>query len=224
MNGENSKGSENPDKIRRNSSKRKSSDSPQKRKKRSSAGNDVEVTAEINMTDIVSDNLKKEDSSEENNKSKHLQENGKKTEEKDTSGKVNGAMSPEINDEITKADTVDNLGFAKMTGEEDLDALSTLSFKEKKDFKYYFQHPYLRLFVAYFVTFCNFLIYAEDPVAHSMKECNIPLVGSGFAFVCTRYPSNAWSLLKVVLWIAGIITGMLIGKILVHKLFFCKCM
>ena len=35
--------------------------------------------------------------------------------------------------------------------------------------QYYFllQHPYLRLFVSYFIIFCNFLVFAEDPVSHS---------------------------------------------------------
>jgi hypothetical protein len=30
-----------------------------------------------------------------------------------------------------------------------------------------FQHPYLRLFVCYLVIFCNFLVFAEDPLSHS---------------------------------------------------------
>lgn len=36
-----------------------------------------------------------------------------------------------------------------------------------RDLRYYFQHPYLRLIVAYLVIFCNFLLFAEDPVSHS---------------------------------------------------------
>ena len=35
--------------------------------------------------------------------------------------------------------------------------------------KYFFQHPYLRLLVCYSVIFCNFLMFAEDPVSHSKK-------------------------------------------------------
>lgn len=58
---------------------------------------------------------------------------------------------------------------------------------QKKNGRYYFQHPYARLFVAYFVIFCNFLIYAEDPVSHSRANCTIPLVGNDFAFVTYRY-------------------------------------
>lgn len=235
---------ESPGKRRKKSSKKRKSSS---KKDRSSRENDVEVTAEINVTEKTSDSpgldgatgdenrspdvkgVTENDNKipvmngvtgDENSNTKEEERNGKKAEENKPTEKVNGAA--EINDEITRADTVDSLGFAKMTGQEELDALSQLSFKEQKDFKYYFQHPFLRLFIAYFVTFCNFLIYAEDPVAHSLKECNIPMVGNDFAFVCMRYPSNAWSLLKVVLWIAGIITGMIIGKLLVHKLLFCR--
>ena len=111
---------------------------------------------------------------------------------------------------------------AKTEGKDQTDSQSLYSLYMESDFRYYFQHPYARLFTAYFVTFCNFLIYAEDPVAHSRTECNIPVIGNCFAFVGTRYPSNAWSLLKVVLWIAGTIVGMIVGKILVHTLLFSK--
>ncbi|ELU08141.1 hypothetical protein CAPTEDRAFT_130530 [Capitella teleta] len=89
-----------------------------------------------------------------------------------------------------------------------------------RDFRYYFQHPYARLIFAYLVTFCNFLIYAEDPVAHSEKECFIPVVGNCFSFVATRYPTNAWAFLKVFMWVGAIIIGIVVGKIIVHSLVF----
>lgn len=57
---------------------------------------------------------------------------------------------------------------------------------QKKNGRYYFQHPYARLFVSYFVIFCNFLIYAEDPVSHSRANCTIPVIGNDFAFVTYR--------------------------------------
>lgn len=107
-----------------------------------------------------------------------------------------------------------------VAGKDDVDAASTYSLFMDKDFRYYFQHPYSRLTIAYLVVFCNFLIYAEDPVAHSRKECLIPMIGNDFAFVCTRYPPNAWSLLKVVFWLAGLIIGLFVGKLLVHGLLF----
>lgn len=37
----------------------------------------------------------------------------------------------------------------------------------EKDLRYYFQHPYLRLFATYFIIICNFLLFAEDPISHS---------------------------------------------------------
>ena len=37
----------------------------------------------------------------------------------------------------------------------------------EKDLRYYFQHPWFRLVVAYLVIFCNFLLFAEDPLSHS---------------------------------------------------------
>jgi hypothetical protein len=39
--------------------------------------------------------------------------------------------------------------------------------RSRKGLRYYFQHPYPRLFVAYLVIFCNFLLFAEDPISHS---------------------------------------------------------
>ncbi len=110
--------------------------------------------------------------------------------------------------------------------EVDYDRLSQLSLHMVKDFRYYFQVPYLRLFIAYLVVFCNFLIYAEDPVAHSVAECSIPVIGNAFAFVATRYPPNAWSLLKVVLWLSALMTGIVLGKLIhvfVLSEFCCEC-
>ena len=62
----------------------------------------------------------------------------------------------------------------------------------------YLQHPYLRLLVSYIVIFCNFLVFAEDPVSHSKMEADIPVVGNVFSFVGTKYPPDwRWRLLKV---------------------------
>lgn len=99
---------------------------------------------------------------------------------------------------------------------------SAVSYYMERDFRYYFQHPYFRLTVAYLVTFCNFLIYAEDPVAHSEKECFIPVVGNCVSFVFTKYPPNVWGLLKVFMWLLAILCGIIIGKLLIHKLIFSK--
>ncbi|CAL1267183.1 unnamed protein product [Larinioides sclopetarius] len=89
----------------------------------------------------------------------------------------------------------------------------------EKDFRYYFQHPYSRLFVSYFVIFCNFLVFAEDPVSHSHTESEIPFVGHVFSFVATKYPPQwSWCVLKVILWVIAIISGCFFGKYLIHHL------
>ena len=105
---------------------------------------------------------------------------------------------------------------------DDVDAGSVYSLFMEQDFRYHFQHPYFRLFAAYFVTFCNFLIYAEDPVAHSRSECTIPVIGNDFSFVIMKYLPNAWSLLKVIMWLSGIIVGIIIGKVIFHSFLFSK--
>nr|CAD7457636.1 unnamed protein product [Timema tahoe] len=51
-----------------------------------------------------------------------------------------------------------------------LPASSELMMMDKRDLRYYFQHPYSRLFVTYFVIFCNFLLFAEDPISHSHTD------------------------------------------------------
>ena len=113
-------------------------------------------------------------------------------------------------------------GPSRQTSVDDLDKTSVYSFFMEKDFRYYFQHPYLRLAVAYLVTFCNFLIYAEDPVAHSESECFIPVVGNTFSFVITKYPKNAWAVLKVIMWLIAILVGLVVGRQFIHRVVFSK--
>eukprot|EP00794_Sanderia_malayensis_P012796 gene12796-14109_t len=92
------------------------------------------------------------------------------------------------------------------------------SAKYLKIFQFYLRHPYFRLLIAYGVTFCNFFIYAEDPVAHSFAECTIPAIGNDYAFVAARYPPNGFSVLKVLLYLVAIILGMIAGKLIIHRL------
>ncbi|RWS04943.1 uncharacterized protein B4U79_13815 [Dinothrombium tinctorium] len=100
---------------------------------------------------------------------------------------------------------------------ENFDRQSLYSVHMEKDFRYYFQHPYARLFIAYFVTFCNFLIFAEDPISHSHTECEIPVVGNVISFICTRYPKEwMWIVIKVGLWVTAIFVGLIVGKYFFH--------
>lgn len=91
-----------------------------------------------------------------------------------------------------------------------------------KDFRYYFQHPWSRIVIAYLVTFFNFLIFAEDPVSHSQTEANVIVVGNCFSFIMTKYPGGAWNFLKVLLWLIAIIVGLVAGKFLFHQRLFGK--
>ncbi|GAB5573684.1 transmembrane protein 117 isoform X1 [Prionailurus iriomotensis] len=90
-----------------------------------------------------------------------------------------------------------------------------------KDFRYYFQHPWSRLIVAYLVIFFNFLIFAEDPVSHSQTEANVIVVGNCFSFVTNKYPRGVgWRILKVLLWLLAILIGLIAGKFLFHQRLF----
>lgn len=87
-------------------------------------------------------------------------------------------------------------------------------------FRYYFQHPWSRLIIAYLVTFFNFLLFAEDPVSHSQTEANMIVVGNCFSFVTNKYPGGGWNFLKVLLWLIAIVVGLIAGKFLFHQRFF----
>ncbi|CAD7672242.1 unnamed protein product [Nyctereutes procyonoides] len=90
-----------------------------------------------------------------------------------------------------------------------------------KDFRYYFQHPWSRMIVAYLVIFFNFLIFAEDPVSHSQTEANVIVVGNCFSFVTNKYPRGVgWRILKVLLWLLAILIGLIAGKFLFHQRLF----
>ena len=63
--------------------------------------------------------------------------------------------------------------------------ISNLSVR-KRGLKYWLRHPYLRILTAYLVVFCNFLIFAEDPVSHSHSDCVIDVIGNIYAFMFSR--------------------------------------
>ncbi|CAN8004262.1 unnamed protein product [Ixodes pacificus] len=97
------------------------------------------------------------------------------------------------------------------------DTQSVLSLYVQRDFRYFLQHPYARLFVSYFVIFCNFLVFAEDPISHSRTESEIPVFGNVFSFMCTKYPPEwGWRCLKVLLWLVALFWGLVCGKYIIH--------
>lgn len=70
--------------------------------------------------------------------------------------------------------------------EEDTNQSAETTPKVDKNFTYYFRHPYFRLLTSYLVVFCNFLIFAEDPVSHSYTDCVIDIIGNMYGFVFSR--------------------------------------
>ncbi|KPM11147.1 THEM117 domain containing protein, partial [Sarcoptes scabiei] len=81
-------------------------------------------------------------------------------------------------------------------------------------------HPYSRLFICYSVIFCNFLIFAEDPLSHSLKECSIPILGNIISMLFTKYPHRSWLLfsVKISMNIIAIIIGLIFGKYFLHNI------
>ena len=75
---------------------------------------------------------------------------------------------------------------ATINNEEDPNQSEETTPKVNKNFTYYFRHPYFRIVTSYLVVFCNFLIFAEDPVSHSYTDCIIDIIGNMYAFVFSR--------------------------------------
>ena len=71
--------------------------------------------------------------------------------------------------------------------EETLDQSEEKKPEVKKNFTYFFRHPYSRIATSYLVVFCNFLIFAEDPVSHSYTDCIIDIIGNMYGFVFSRW-------------------------------------
>ncbi|CAG0880340.1 unnamed protein product [Cyprideis torosa] len=131
----------------------------------------------------------------------------------DTLDTTTNIYTPEI--EFQNSRYADDRRFQPQLGEDDSGSLSSLYME--RDLRYFFQHPTARLAVCYSVIFCNFLIFAEDPISHSVTESDIPIFGNVFSFVLTKYPPEwTWSMIKVFFWIVAVITGMVFGKIVIH--------
>ena len=83
--------------------------------------------------------------------------------------------------------------------------------------EWYFRHPWTRLFMAFIIMFCNFLLVAEDPIAHSQKEASIPVVGNCISLVILRW-EGFWIALKIGLIVIGLVLGVFLGKVVLHNL------
>lgn len=137
-----------------------------------------------------------------------------------TSGRKN-SMGPQPRPLLVRVSSAD-LSLGEATSEPhhfhlEGDTQSVLSLYVQRDFRYFLQHPYARLFVSYFVIFCNFLVFAEDPISHSRTESEIPVFGNVFSFMCTKYPPEwGWRCLKVLLWLVALFWGLVCGKYFIH--------
>eukprot|EP00946_MAST-07B_sp_MAST-7B-sp1_P001938 g1938.t1 len=80
---------------------------------------------------------------------------------------------------------------------------------------YFFVHPWARLFVAVGIAFLNFWILLEDPIAHSVVNANVVILGQIFGLVCTRWQDAVFG--KVLCIMLGFLTGCLLGKNVIQK-------
>lgn len=99
-------------------------------------------------------------------------------------------MSPAVQRRTQEADTIDMSIFDGNEAANDKEEETNQSEEKKpemrKNFTYYFRHPYFRMATSYLVVFCNFLIFAEDPVSHSYTDCIIDIIGNMYGFVFSR--------------------------------------
>jgi hypothetical protein len=87
----------------------------------------------------------------------------------------------------------------------------------KKKLGLLFRHPYFRCLVCYGITLLNFLMTAEDPVAHSRMEADIPIIGHDISFILNHTPDKTlYKVLKHVMWITSLLAGLIIGRQVIH--------
>jgi len=84
-------------------------------------------------------------------------------------------------------------------------------------FEYGLRHPYARLFNAVLVIGANFMLYAEDPMAHSNVTSDLPGVGNVFNLLLAHWPDTFGLVcLKLLMAVLGVVCGLLIGKKIIH--------
>jgi hypothetical protein len=87
-------------------------------------------------------------------------------------------------------------------------------------FLYIWRHPYGRAFIAIIIAFLNFLIYAEDPIAHSRSRASLPLIGNAITFVLRLWPDPSTSpglfICKLIIAPGFLLFGMYMGRQVFH--------
>lgn len=81
------------------------------------------------------------------------------------------------------------------------------------------RHPNMRLFVAFFITWLNFLIYAEDPVADSEGPASLPILGRSASLIFAQWPRPYAGLVfaKIVCLLCALLLGPVFGRQIIHK-------
>ncbi|KAJ9455511.1 hypothetical protein DIPPA_10904 [Diplonema papillatum] len=90
--------------------------------------------------------------------------------------------------------------------------------KDGMAWEYYVYHPYARILVAAGISGLNFLMYAEDPVAHSYAEAELPVIGHAYNLLFTHYPNDARTVLKIAMTILFFCLGVIFGRLVVHHM------
>lgn len=80
-----------------------------------------------------------------------------------------------------------------------------------------FRHPWWRILTSMIIIVCDFFIYAEDPIADSETECNLPFVGDVITMVIAKYPSEGgFACLKIMMVLICMFLGCYLGRQWVH--------
>ena len=88
-------------------------------------------------------------------------------------------------------------------------------------FEYYLRHPACRMFNALMVIVANFMLYAEDPMAHSLTTADLPGVGHAVNLLLFEWPDKFGLVcLKLLCAVVGVGVGFWFGRKIIHH----KCL
>eukprot|EP00656_Telonema_subtile_P050089 TRINITY_DN6394_c0_g1_i2.p1 TRINITY_DN6394_c0_g1~~TRINITY_DN6394_c0_g1_i2.p1 ORF type:complete len:523 (+),score=107.10 TRINITY_DN6394_c0_g1_i2:93-1661(+) len=91
--------------------------------------------------------------------------------------------------------------------------------------RYCLRHPFARLLNALLVIAANFMLYAEDPMAHSLVTADLPGVGNVYNLLLSRWPDTFGLVcLKLLMAVLGVAFGLLLGKKIIHDKCFRDCL
>jgi len=89
----------------------------------------------------------------------------------------------------------------------------------RQRFFWYWRHPVARIFFALLIMVLNFFIYAIDPVAESLRDVNLPIIGSMWQIVTRKWSGTTGYLaLRLIICLISFIGGPLIGWWIIHRI------